>query len=229
MNVNTKKNLIRLLISILLVVIIWSVFVGILFIVSPNFICMTRIDEDIRWEIESFEPTETDPGGINIDFYFKYEMWINTPLPFVHNVDGCHIKPRAEAILTNTSISDEILRYDFGCYLALVPQLFLPGIEQKAGSINYWLNYTDISELPEGLYTFWVDYSSSLARAGSIKSFKTYMNVTEEGATVYSDDSGDYQVWFWIKLISSIAILIGSVLVVYIVLVIRGKRKTTDN
>ncbi|MFX1572515.1 MAG: hypothetical protein ACFFB0_07185 [Promethearchaeota archaeon] len=204
-------------------VLIWSIYIGILFRINPRLNCKTRVNEEITWEVEKYEPTETYLGEIYINFIIKYEIWINTPLPFIHSFDGCHLKPIAEAILTNTSISDETLYYSFGCYLAMVPVFYTPGITNKAGSIHFRINYTEISGLPEGLYIFWVDFGDLYGRDGIIESYKTYMNVSEDGTLVYSDDTVDYTVWFWGGFITSTAIITGSILIIYIRLVFKDK------
>ena len=231
MNLNQKKqlrkllkHLKKLLISILIVVIIWSIYIGIFFEVNPRLFGKTMVNENITWEIEKYEPTETDPGAININFIINYEVWINTPLPFIHSFDGCHLKPIAEAILTNTSISDEILYFSFGCYLAIVPALYTPGITHSSGNVRFFINkYTEMSGLPEGLYTFWVDFGYPYGGEGIIESYKTYLNVSEYGISVYSDDTVDYTVWFWEGFITSTVILTGCILIIYIGLVVKDK------
>ena len=210
------KHLKKFLISILLVILIWSIYIGITFELNPRVFCKTIVNEDIAWEIEKYEPTESDPGEISIYFIINYEVWINTPLPFIHSFDGCHLKPKAEAIFTNISTSEEILYFSSGCYLATVPVFYKPGITHKAGTIFFRFNYTDISGLPEGLYTFWADFGDLYGRDGIIKAYKTYMNVSEEGLSIYSDDIIDYKVWFWGRYITSTCIVQGSILVVYI-------------
>lgn len=231
MNFNQKKHLRKLLkhlkkllISILFVVLMWSIYIGIFFEVNPRLFGKTTVNEDITWEIEKYEPTGTDPGAININFIINYEVWINTPLPFIHSFDGCHLKPIAEAILTNTSISDKTLYFSFGCYLAIVPAIYTPGISHYSGYVHFFMdNYTEISGLPEGLYTFWVDFGDLYGRDGIIESYKTYMNVSEDGISVYSDDTVDYTVWFWEGFITSTVILTGSIFIVYIGLVVKDK------
>jgi hypothetical protein len=214
------KHLKKLLISILFVVLIWYIIIGIIFPINPNLHCRTMINEDITWEIETHEPIETDPGAININFVIKYEVWINTPLPFLHSFDGCHLKPKAEAILTNSSLSDEKLFWGPLCYLAIVPALYTPGITNGLGSVHFFIDkYTFKSGLPEGLYTFWIDFGDLGGREGTIESYKTYLNVSDDGISVYSDDIVDYSIWFWEGFITSIVILTGSILIVYIGLV----------
>ena len=231
MNLNRKKHLRKLLkhlkkflISIFFVVIIWSIYIGIIFTVNPRINCKTIVNEDITWEIEKYEPTETDPGSISIDFMVNYEIWINTPLPFIHSFDGCHLKPNVEVILTNTSLSDELFYFNFGCYLAIVPALYMPGITHNSGWVHFYMNnYTEMSGLPEGLYTFWVDFGDLYGRVGIIESYKTYMNVSEYGISVYSEDTVDYTVWFLEGFITSTAILTVGILIAYIGLVEKDK------
>ncbi|MHA2007307.1 MAG: hypothetical protein ACW99E_02250 [Promethearchaeota archaeon] len=230
MNLNQRNNLKtllkhlkKLLISILLVIAIWGAYIGIAFQVNPRLFVKTRVDEDITWEIEKYEPTETYPGETYIIFNIKFEVWINTPLPFIHSLDGCHLKPLAEAILTNTSISNKILYYYSGCYLATVPAFYTPGITHKTSSVYFWVNYTEMPSLPEGFYTFWVDFGDLGGKNGIIESYKTYMNVSEEGISVYSDDTVDYTVWYGVRFITSSSIITGSIVVIYIGLVFKNK------
>ena len=227
MNSKHKKLLLKLFIPILSIIVIWYIFVGILFSVNPNLFCRTRVNENITWEIETHAE---DPGGTWIYFNITYEVWINNPLPFMHNFDGCHLNPAVEATLTNTSISDEVLRYGPMCFLALVPAKYTPGIKYGSAELHIRVNYPELSELPEGLYTFWIGFGDLYGRESILDSHKTYMNVSEDGISVYSDDSSDFKVWYWEGLIISISILFGSIFFSYLVLeyilVFIGKKKS---
>ena len=230
MDLNQKKRSIKSLIyltnvviSILLAILIWNIYIGILFRVSPGLHCKTVVNEDITWDIYTYEPTETYSGVIYIEFNVKYEIWINTPLPFFHSFDGCHLRPEAEVILTNTSISNETRSSSFGCFLAIVPALYTPGIKHKSGMVYFYIitNYTNIPGLPEGLYTFWVDFGD---RDPYLESYKTYLNVSEDGTMIYSDEAVDYIAWLWGGLITSTAIITEGVFMIFIGLVYKDKK-----
>lgn len=200
----TTKILIRQIRnSIILVSIIWYICSQVIFINNPGFFAKSRVSEDITWEIKPIP-------YINytfVIFNIKYDIWLNNPLPLItlHN-HGCHEMGRGTAVLENKSIMGVEVS-SFVCILMGVPGIDLPGRWIDNLDVDVSFENSKITELPNGLYTFWVDFD---LHGNNIVSYKTYLNATDGGVEIYSDEVP----LFWGEVMSSTGIMVVCIIIV---------------
>jgi hypothetical protein len=128
---------------------------------------------------------------------------------------------RGTVVLENESIMGvEVLSRP--CILMGVPGIDLPGRWIDNIGLEVSIEGLTITELPNGLYTFWIDFD---LHGNNIISYKTYLNATDGGVEIYSDKVP----LFWGEVMSSTGLMIICIIIVTSLQKLKSKKKVKVN
>lgn len=206
--------------GIIFTAILWFIGFQILFLTNPSIFSRSRIRPDITWEFDD----ELLGGNTVVIFTLQCEIWTNSPIPLLSLPGGAYLQPRGECFIeNNTFLIGNDLR---PLVIGLVPSYSIPGSHIYSLQIGFDLNRGSVTEIPEGIYHFWVQFYMG---PDTPKYYKTYMNVTGSGVLITSEDTPPLWGEFFSSTFVSIGIIIGFPLVMQYIIDSVKNRKKEDN
>jgi len=141
---------------------------------------------------------------------------------------GDYLRPRAECLIENETFLIGEPVTDTIWPIMPIPHFSMPGNQIFSERVGIRIYSRNITELPKGIYHFWVEFNKG-GSEGIIQYYKTYINVTESGIVITSDETPA----IWGEFLSSSLILIGLLTgipaILYIILELPAFRKIEDN
>ncbi len=106
-----------------------------------------------------------------------------------------------------------------------VPGIDFPGNWRNNMEVLEFIENLTVTELPNGLYTFWVEFYFGEVSRNNVVSYKTYINVTDSGTEVFSDEIP----LFWGEVFSSTGIMVACIVFVTFLQKLKFKKKVKIN
>ncbi|MHA1729615.1 MAG: hypothetical protein ACTSWY_12935 [Promethearchaeota archaeon] len=203
---------------ITLIVIIFSWIMGsqLIFMGEPALITQSRISQNIAWEFEHFK--EENYNYTQLIFHLKCEIWINNPFPLLNSYTGAYLSPKLECLIENTTFLTGKPVTNIAWPIMPIYRFSMPGNQIYSESVGISFDSSNITEVPKGIYVFWVEFNKNFGSEGILQYYRTYMNVTENGIIITSDEIPN----IWGEFLSSSLIftglLIGIPTILYLVL-----------
>ncbi len=187
-------------ISLIVIILSWVLGSNIVLAGNPALISQSRISQNITWEFENI----TEDNYTLIIFDLQCEIWTNNPFPLLDSYTGDYLRPRTEYLIENETflIGEPVTNTIWP--IMPIPHFSMPGNQIFSERVGIRIDSRNITELPNGIYHFWVEFNKG-GSEGIIQYYKTYMNVTESGIIITSDETPDT----WGEFLSSSLILLG--------------------
>lgn len=179
--------------SFLILPLIWLIGTSVIFDIIPGIFLSSSVSEDITWEIQNFDSTNES----NVVFNIQTQIRNNNPIPVIAFNSLTCLYEKGEAIIDNElytgfSLSPR-LHFMIGGF---IPLLFIvPGNHICNVGIIFGPFEENLTEIPKGIYTFWVDKG---------RFYKTFLNVSDSGIEIWSESPPE----FWAEMTTSISVFI---------------------
>lgn len=209
--------------SFLILPLIWFVGTNAIFMAAPGIFLSSSISEEITWEIHNYDSWNLSIVVFNIQTQIRN----NNPIPLISlHPYYCYLIETGKVIIDDESYFGETNCVTFlraGPSWRLVVNT--PGIIIYNTQVVFGLYGGNMTEIPNGIYTIWVELRDLLQpiRPWNIRSYKTVLNVSDSGIDIWSESPPE----FWVEITSSISVFILFVVSIYLFTVRKDKLLTT--